>query len=342
MPGGRRGWTIAGLAVLLLGALFGTWWYLAQGLERGIERWVAERRAEGYKIDWRQQRITGFPLWIEARFEQPSIARPNANVSWSWEGESLVMMARPWSPSTVLLDGLGRHLLSLTGSFRPMRLTSDGFKALVSFEAGQPKQGEIALTAPALWTEAERPDASARRLDLAIDKWLRGGGDEKTETAALRLTLGELALAPKLADRLPFREPVDLSLKASLFGWAPPGPPAAALASWRDEGGIVEIGQFDVLWGPLAMTGNGTVTLDERMRPLGAGTATIRGWDAALDRLVQTGLVQTRQASIARVVLGAMSKPTPSGAEVSVPWTAQDGRLSAGPVPVMTLGPVIE
>jgi hypothetical protein len=339
---GRTGWKVAGVAVIAIAGIASAWWLAERSLERGIERWVAERRAEGYAIQWRQERIGGFPLWIEARFEQPSLARPGGPTPWSWEGEELVLAARPWSPNIVTVDGLGRHILSMQGLPKALKLTSDGFRALVRLEAGMPRQGEVALTLPALWSESERPDASARRLDLAIDTWPRAGANEKTESAAGRLTLAELALAPRFADRLPFREPVDLRLAASVFGSVPPGPLAAALAAWRDAGGIVEVSQLDLGWGPLGMTANGTVTLDDRMRPLGAGTAVIHGWDDALERLVQSGLVQPRQASIARVVLTAMSKPSPAGPEVTVPLTAQDGRLSAGPVPVAQLPPVIE
>jgi hypothetical protein len=341
MRGGRLGWMVTGVVVIVAAGLAAAWWFAQQSLERGIERWVAERRAEGYTIAWRQQRIGGFPFWIEARFEQPSVAQPSAAGGWSWEGESLALMARPWSPNAVTIEGSGRQILGMAGFSEPVRLTGDGFRAVLQLESGLPRQGAVIVVAPALWTETERPDASARRLDLAIDKWPRGTADEKTESAAGRLKLGELALTPKLADRLPFREPIDLGVSASLFGSLPPGPPAQALAAWRDAGGIVEIGQLDLNWGPLAMSGNGTVALDEKMRPLGAGTAVIHGWEAALDRLVQTGHVQARQASIARVVLTALSKPSPAGTEVTVPLTAQDGRLSVGPVPIMPLAPVL-
>jgi hypothetical protein len=339
---GRFGWKILGVAVLAGAALASAWWFAERSLERGIERWVAERRAEGFQIQWRQQRIGGFPLWMEARFEQPLVAQPNGATPWSWEGEELVLLARPWNPNAVMVDGLGRHILSIRGLPQPLKLTSDGFRALLKFESGLPRQGEVALTQPALWSESERPDASARRLDLAIDKWPRAGADEKTESGAGHLSVGELVLAPRFADRLPFREPIDLTITAAVFGSLPAGPPGPALASWRDAGGIVEVSRLELAWGPLGLSGNGTVALDEQMRPLGAGTAVIHGWDEALERLVQAGLVQPRQASIARVVLTAMSKPSPAGAEVTVPLTAQDGRLSVGPVPVTRLPPVIE
>src|SRR5258708_9965787 len=335
----RLGWTAVGVLALMLTGVAVYWWLATRALDQAVERWVDQRRGEGYRVEWRQRARGGFPLWIEARFEQPSLARPDGPTPWSWEGESLVLSAPVWNPSAVAIAGRGRHILSYLGQVPPVRLTGDGFTGRLGFAAGKLDQGELEIVEPALWIEPEKPEASARRLRLGLDKWIPGPTDEKTESAAGRITLSGLVLAPHLTQRLPFPEPIDMSVTASLFGSLEAGPPARTLAAWRDAGGIVEIGRLDLIWGPLNLTGNGTVSLDDSMRPLGAGTAAIRGWEQTLDRLVAVGAVQSRQASIARAVLSALSKPTPGGAEVTVPLTAQDGRLSVGPVPVMPLGP---
>jgi hypothetical protein len=332
---------VAGLAAVVVLAVCGAWWVAQQTLDRVIDRFVAERRAEGYQMTWRRRGIGGFPLWVEARFEQPQLAAPDGPRKWSWEGTALVLAARPWNPQAVSFAETGRQVLSVAGLAEPVTLTSDGFIGSLTLAQGKPAQAELALTSPELWSEPERPDASARRVYLAIDKWPNPTADEKTEAIAGRVTADELALAPRLQAKLPFADPMDASLTLSLFGAIPPGPPQQALAAWRDEGGIVEIGKLDLKWGPLGANGNGTVTLDESMRPLGAGTAVIHGWEETLDRLVAAGTVQARQASIARVVLSALSKPSADGSEVTVPVTAQNGRLSVGPVPVMGLAPVL-
>ncbi|MBI1777411.1 MAG: DUF2125 domain-containing protein [Proteobacteria bacterium] len=336
----RLVWSAGALAFLLLATGAASWWLAARALDQAIQRWVEARRSDGYTVEWRARAIGGFPLWIRARFEQPALTAPGGATPWSWQAESLTLAARPWNPTTVSFEGQGRNLLVLAIP-QSVQVTSDAVHGSLVLGLNRPLQGEMEVAAPALWTEKDTPSASARRLDVALDKYLSGQADERTESAAGRLSLEGLALAPPLAQRLPFSEPIDLSLALSLFGTVPVDSPARALARWRDAGGIVEISRLDLNWGPLGLTGNGTVALDEEMRPLGAGTASIRGWDATLERLVALGAVATRQASIARVVLSALSKPTPAGAEVTVPLTAQDGKLSVGPVPIMPLPKIV-
>lgn len=77
------------------------------------------------------------------------------------------------------------------------------------------------------------------------------------------------------------------------------------------------------------------------MRPLGAGTAKLQGLAPVLDRLVAKGQIRAPEASIAKIVLGLLAQPTANGSlEVSVPLTAQDGKLFLGPVAVATLKPL--
>jgi hypothetical protein len=83
----------------------------------------------------------------------------------------------------------------------------------------------------------------------------------------------------------------------------------------------------------------GTVALDGRMQPVGAFTARIQGFFEAVEALRARGLIRGRDASMAKLVLGAMARPAPGGGPpvLSLPVTLQDRVLYAGPVALVRL-----
>ena len=126
------------------------------------------------------------------------------------------------------------------------------------------------------------------------------------------------------------------------MGVIPPGPPAEAVAGWRDDGGTVELERLVLEWGPLELEASGTLALDPAMQPIGSLTAEIRGYAETLDALVQAGAAPPRDAAIAKVVLNLLAKTPPDGGPpvLTVPLTAQDGRLFVGPVALLELPPI--
>ena len=76
---------------------------------------------------------------------------------------------------------------------------------------------------------------------------------------------------------------------------------------------------------------------------MGAFTARIQGFFDAVDLLREKGLIRSRAATTAKIVLGALSKKSAEGgaATVSLPVTVQDRTLFTGPVPLMRLPPLV-
>lgn len=115
------------------------------------------------------------------------------------------------------------------------------------------------------------------------------------------------------------------------------------LSNWRDGGGVVEVRWLKAEWGPLTLSAEGTVALDERMRPLGALSSEIGGLGPTMDALAAAGVVTRNTARLAGIALGLLAR-TPSGGGapvIGVPIAAQNGELYLGPVKVAALPPVI-
>jgi hypothetical protein len=108
------------------------------------------------------------------------------------------------------------------------------------------------------------------------------------------------------------------------------------LVLWRDAGGVVDIHHLAVSWSPIDLVGDGSVALDEALRPEGAGVAQVEGVAAALDRLVDLGRMKSGDAALLKLAAIAASEPSEdgSGQRLRAPVSVQDGTLRIGQIAV--------
>jgi hypothetical protein len=98
----------------------------------------------------------------------------------------------------------------------------------------------------------------------------------------------------------------------------------------------MELRKLDIAWGDVRLSGSATLALDPALQPMGAATARIAGYNAALDALVASGVLAPRAAVAARAVLALMARPTESGPPVvEVPFSLQNRTLSLGRIPLV-------
>ena len=98
-----------------------------------------------------------------------------------------------------------------------------------------------------------------------------------------------------------------------------------------------------MVWGALDLRANGTMALDADMRPLGALTADIRGYEEALEAMAEAGMLRRNILPASRVALNLLAKTDESDGRkvLTVPLTAQDGALFLGPIKLSDLPAVI-
>jgi hypothetical protein len=131
----------------------------------------------------------------------------------------------------------------------------------------------------------------------------------------------------------PLRNPLDeIALGVTVMGSIPPGPPRRAAAAWRDDGGTLELDHFALHWGTLALSGSGTVALDQGLQPMGAISGSIEGYDELMSALVAAGRMRAGDAGLARLALGMLAQRGPNGRPaISTSFTIQDGQMYLGP-----------
>ena len=330
----RKRWIIGavGLAVLLGAAYTGYWFWLAGTVQQNLALWVEQQRAMGYGFSYQAAEPGGFPLAVRVALSRVEIDSPSGEPSWRLRTTAKTLSIAPWSPLSIrVLDGDesapcdvrwvagGRaYALSLDDMDLTIRLSSDGALPAVRLS------GKSATV-----TEEDRRIVSLVQPSGSVD-FLPAQSDTES-SAQFQLSAGSAHFtAPS--------EPaaVDTSgwlIAGQVKGPIPLAPLPTALAAWSGEGGHVELTQFNANWETATtVSGDGTVALDQRLQPVGAFTAVVRGYDEAVDAVVARGLMTPAEGTAVKVWLAARAEKDERGLKVKLPLTIQDGFLSMGPV----------
>lgn len=332
----KRFWIAYPLAVLALVAVgyAGYWYWLADRIDKGIDAWIAAEQGAGRTVDIRARRITGFPATMHFAFEgvlfdDPVHARrlhvpalegrmspfELGRIDGSFTGPLAVDLGYGPAPGRYNLAAKGNGLRVEPTDNGTLTVTLDGVEV-----AGPPPLSH----------------ASAAKLAIRVARGtapVNGAVGIDADTLVL-----PRALATPLGDTLRY-------LKAEIeFKDAPP-PDAltsAALEAWRSAGGDMEIRSLAFGHGDADVTANGTLALDEQLQPLAAFTAKVSGFKETLDALVIAGVVEPKDAGLAKMVLGFLaSKPKNGGKpELGAAVSIQDRVLSVGPVNLLRLPPI--
>lgn len=345
----RRSLGIAAIALAALSLLHvAAWFHVANRLERGIDRWAADRRAEGWIITYGDVEVSGFPFAWRARIPAPRLQRTASEPAFLWSGPLLDLAWRPWTPRSVDFRSGGAHWIGLgesavgkpvevemtaaegrirfgeTGRLQHLALRVD--KATIAPPAGDRlRLGRLVATvdtAPAAGDAAG--SAGHLQPSLRLDAALSGLTLPETPRPALGRNIGLIAL------------------RGTVLGRLPAASPREALESWRVDGGTIEVEHLELGWSALTVRAEGTLALDAGLQPIGAMTAWIAGYNETADALMGAGLIKPGEALVAKLALGALARRPENGGQpqIRVPLAVQDGWLFVGPIRLLPVPPL--
>ncbi len=164
-----------------------------------------------------------------------------------------------------------------------------------------------------------------------------------TETG-LSFWLHGFGLVFKPEKPIPFGNVIEESMvNARIMGPVPNFTDKDSLKTWNDLSGVIEFDRLYLRWGPMIVTGSGTLGLDPMLQPEGAFSSRVEGIDIAIANLVAKGTIDKRQESLLHSSLHVLSRPsgmTGSSAPI-VPFSVQNGGLFLGPVRLLTLPMIV-
>lgn len=331
------------LAVAGAGLLYAVVWVAtAFVLADQIETWTMRERADGNSIKFSERLVSGFPGRVVLTFPDWEFSRPSQAGGWTWRTKAVRVSAAPWQPLALAVDLAGRH--EITGALTPPTiLTAERADITPGLLAdGRLRAISAAIDAATLADSVDAPPwAALGRLRLSANPSETPPPDSQP---AWHLALEIAAVRwPETLVLGPFARELDRAIvDAQLIGEIAPGPLTESLDAWRRGGGTLDLRRFELAWPPLGLSGSATVALDSDLQPIGSGTVKFTGLIETIDTMAEQGTMPPTSASAARVMLGLMAR-TPGGGkapEINLSLTVQNGKLSAGPLPLLELPPI--
>ncbi|NQV56152.1 MAG: DUF2125 domain-containing protein [Rhodospirillales bacterium] len=354
----RRGLqTVVAFAVL--GVIYTVYWFvIATQLKDGMTSWIQAQAGPGFRFEQKRVEISGFPtkfriVMSNPRFVLSRLSEAADGDKWEWRAVRFTGEMRPWNFDRFVFDLSGNHEINISSKRSTLALQGSAktFRVEAGFhDDGLPADVELKLGALSLNTLAGNSLLSIADASVNVRRLFPDRASAKTPTFALKLGIKDLRLPPGL--NLPLGPIVSrLSAEMKVLGAIfQPGavdafaqPDAVdALGHWRDEGGVVEVARIEAKYGPLDIQANGTIALDDAMQPMVAMTARARGFFPTVDALKNAKLIRSRDAAMAKLVLGALAeRPKNGGAPaISLPLTIQNGFLFAGPIKLLKMPPI--
>lgn len=338
----RKRWVISGIAALGLGAAFtgGSIW-TARLFEQNFTATVDYWRSQGAQISFATQPASGTLIELRKSLKDLEIRFSAGQDTWTIRGDRPTLAIAPWRPTRLTIDLQQNTMLEIgrDRSEEMLRINSDHGGVRLDFTTDGQFTGLSAWITSA-WMNSSLGGAFIR--DLSASTSLNGVdiADHKRRSVVFTTALKDIRLdlnqTPLLGDVV-----TRLIVEGYVLGGFPGVDAHDAMIQWRDAGGTVEIERLVANWGPLALTANGTLALDHRLQPIGAFTATVRGYNETVDAVVAAGAMTPAQATATKLWLNAKMESDEGGAKVKLPITIQDGMLSMGPVKLAQLPPIV-
>jgi hypothetical protein len=338
--------TIAALLVLaLLAAGHSALWRWTSGqIERGFAAWTAQRRAQGWMVEHGPTTRGGWPFAATVTIPglRMTATMPNLPGGIDWQAEAVALRVAAPRLDRLLVDLRGRQRLRLGETELPF--AADRLEAAFPTGAGNTiREGEVKA-------ERLRMNTPSGLLELregTLAFGTRTSATENEPALSVNLALRGLGLPEGLA-ALPalaaFGRQVDSLVAEALVSGPLPGgrDPVVRAEQWRDGGGTLEIRLLALQWGPVGGGVNATVTLDDRLQPMGTATVRMSGADQVIRALAQAGSLPPASAAAAATALILLQRAPENGGppQVEVPMTLEGSRLTVARVPLARIAPI--
>lgn len=334
----RRIAVLSTAALAVAGGVYSAYWFHASAtLRKGLEQWAEHRRDDNRVAGWDALAVDGFPWRLRLRLEAPAVAAPDGH---SWRAERLEAVASPLDPTRFRVDLGGRHHLGWAEG--AATVTAGRAHAVVDLDRSGRLQEATLLASDVAVTPDNSDDGERMTAAGLAVTWdpLPTPADADRTSARFSLAVHDLELP--LRPGLPLDHRLDLAEMAGrVTGPLPEDLSAAAIARWGADGGSVEVEHAALDWAPLALEGQGTLSLDAAGQPQATLTTRMRGVGPLMDRLAETGAVPADTATSAKMVLLLLARPDAKGRPaVPVPVSLQEGELYLGSARVARLGAV--
>ncbi|HEX4261266.1 MAG TPA: DUF2125 domain-containing protein, partial [Acetobacteraceae bacterium] len=306
----RFGVSVLLLVVLLAAADYGVWRWGVWRLERGIGAWMAQMREAGWSVSAGHPQPGGWPLAAAVTLPDLFLSGGEADLpgGLTWSAERATVSLRLLAPRVLQIEPGGRQRVQLA-AWADLPFTAETLRATLPLPAEPPT---LDATAAALRIGAPSSLTAVQSFSLHLVLSAAATG---FQAVASGITLPQLG--PQLGSQSGQSWPLGAQVAAaSVTGTITDGGTrpaettdlAARATAWRDRGGRVDVQQFALRWGSLAVAGTARLHLDRALQPAGQGEARLAGYAPALDRMREAGILTAPTVAAAQAVLSLLAR----------------------------------
>lgn len=311
-------------------------WFVGADLVRERIAKIAAAAAEGGgTFSTSDIKVTGFPFTFDAEVSNVRITGRTPRGVWEWQADRVKARLAPWRTGGASFDLAGNHKLRFRLGRQPLDLDITVASAPGEFTAageGSPRIIKIAPEKLVIREAVTGNRIEAEKASVQLFRYLRPKITASETSAGVIVDLTDVTL-PEGADKVLGRKLERFQMDAQVLGDTPLPLERPRLARWRRDGGVLEIKNINVAWGPAKLSGNGTVSLDDALQPEASLAARITGHDKTVDALVAAGMVRENVARGVKLVLDMMARRTSPGSEsvIQLPLSVQGRVVYVGP-----------
>lgn len=338
------------IIIALLAAIWSAFWFFAVSrFEEALDVREETLSKRGIGLQYSARKTGGFPFRLIATYADFQATGAGSGFGWGVNGARAHVVALPWNSHHAILDVADAGVV----------LSSDWQNARdeVKTYATQATAASLRMSVSAKDSQLQRISLQLRDVDGESRLFGMGPFDADDLQFHLRWPVNPPA-APEDLEAAVQLEPAlriknlhfkgrtmgalgptldSLVMQSAIRGPEVPGRSADELSYWRLNGGTLDVPLFQLDWGPMHVTGDGTVAIDEQFRPIGAFSLQAQGLDAALATLEADTRISSDAAEFLRITLGALGAGE-AGETIPVPVMMQNGIVSIGPVGIVETG----
>jgi hypothetical protein len=322
-------------ALLLLGAVFGVyWWHVADALGKRLDAMQTREAMPGVTVRYAARTISGFPFNLDVVFTDFRVSIETGHGPFVWRAENFALHALTYGADKTLFEAAGKqsftwkdterqqHVLPFeAGSLHASAIRNAG--GLSRFDLDLVGFGSPALTAARVQfhirhaADGKNLDVFANGDEVRLSPRLRGAFGDELKLVALQ---GSVSQAPAFD-----------ALRAGKSDWR------TAVEAWRNMPGRLHMAPLEFNWvnGP-DMIGKGAMSLDDGHRAEGIvdfKITGIPGWLARNPQMAPDGFAAALRDR-------ASKAGSNEGSRMGAMFGIQDSVIYLGDDPIGTATPL--
>ncbi len=320
-------------SIVILAILFSGYWVaVSEGVDRGLEAWLGDRRAEGWQADAAVIETKGYPTGFETRFEDVELADPETGLAW--RAPEFALSAASISPTRI--RAIWPESQTVASPFERITIGAERMEGVLDVAPGtalELREADIEIAALTLLSDAGwQAGLGEGRLNVTQSDTDDAGYSvffEATDvlpSAALRELLDPSEVLPSVFKTLAIDADAEFDRPWDRF----------AVEDRRPQPRRIDLRKLQATWGELDLQIAGDITIDTAGVPEGDVSIRAVNWREMVQIGEAAGLIPPEMAGTVERALEVLAGLSGNPNTIDAPLTLSGGRISLGIVP---LGP---